>query len=115
MVGITVRQAFAAAGLKRYVETDTPTAKLTDTQILNSYSVTIDAAGHERLYRIRGVANDTLHRKFWEVLTDLGVATNVDLNTLILGPNSPISFGFVQDLDGDGLTADAGILPAHLG
>ena len=105
-VGVSLHEAFAAAGLTRYVEATTPTANLTDDQVLNSYSVFIDGSGREKIFRIRGVANDALNRKFWEVLTPLGVDASADLNALTLKANAPVSLNFVQDLDADGLTAD---------
>lgn len=104
-VGIGLHQAMAAIGLVRYEEATTPTASLNDSQILNSYS-TIVVGGREKIFRIRGISNDTLNRKFWEILTPLGVDNVTDLNDLILKANTPVSLNFVQDLDGDGLTAD---------
>jgi hypothetical protein len=104
-VGIGLHQALAAVGLRRYEETSTPTANLTDEEILSSYS-TVVVAGREKIYRIRGISNDSLNRKFWEILTPLGIDQITDLNDLVLKSNVPVSLNFVQDLDGDGLTAD---------
>lgn len=104
-VGIGLHQAMAAVGLKHYSETNTPTANLSDEEILSSYS-TVVVAGREKVYRIRGISNDSLNRKYWEILTPLGVDNITDLNDLVLKPSTPVSLNFVQDLDGDGLTAD---------
>lgn len=104
-VGIGLHQAMAAIGLIRYEEATTPTANLSDEEVLTSYS-TIVVAGREKIFRIRAIANDSLNRKFWEILTPLGIDQITDLNDLILKPNSPVSLNFVQDLDQDGLTAD---------
>ena len=52
------------------------------------------------------ISNDALNRKYWEILTPLGVDNITDLNDLVLKPSTPVSLNFVQDLDGDGLTAD---------
>jgi hypothetical protein len=104
-VGIGLHQAMAAVGLVRYDELTTPTTNLVDEEILTSYS-TVVVGGREKIFRIRGISNDSLNRKFWEILTPLGVDQITDLNDLILKPNSPVSLNFVQDLDLDGLTAD---------
>ena len=103
--GISLHQAMSAIGLVRYDEASTPTTNLTDAAILGSYS-TIVQDGREKIFRIRGISNDSFNRKFWEILTPLGVDQVTDLNDLILKSNTPVSLNFVQDLDGDGLTAD---------
>ncbi len=103
--GITLFQALGSLGLTRYDEATTPTANLTQDQILNSYSTFMDGS-RERIYRIRGVGNDSLNQKFWEILTPTGIDSTSNLSDLILKSNSPVSLNFVQDLDGDGLTSD---------
>ena len=106
-VGISLYQALAAAGLKHYDEATTPTGNLNQTQILGSYSTYFDVASNrEKIYRIRGVGNDALNQKYWEILTADGIDQVTDLNDLILKAGSGISLNFVQDLDGDGLPAD---------
>ena len=104
-VGIGLHQAMNAVGLTRYNEAITPMASLSDEEILNSYSTFVDG-GREKIHRIRAISNDSSIRKFWEILTPLGVDQITDLNDLILKPNTPVSLNFVQDLDADGLTAD---------
>ena len=107
-VGISLHQALAATGLTRYDEPTTPTGVLSDEQILSSYS-TIIVDGREKIYRIRGVANDATN-KTWEILSPQGVNRLNTLDDLILKANSPVSLNFVQDLDKDGLTADVEFL-----
>jgi hypothetical protein len=119
-VGITVFEALSAAGLARYearldpatdryleyeVGGDTPVA-LAEGQVLASYSTYVDDQGREKIFRIRGVSNDFNIQKYWEILTPTGVDRITLLGDLILKADSPASLNFVQDLDGDGLTAD---------
>jgi hypothetical protein len=105
-VGITLFEALEAIGLTRYEEAVTPTDTLTEDEILESYSTFVDATGREKIFRIRGVSNDSNIKKFWEILTPLGVDQSTTLSDLILRTDSPVSLNFVQDLDADGLTAD---------
>jgi hypothetical protein len=81
-----------------------------DDRILGSYSTFVDELGRERIFRIRGVANDLIIQKYWEILTPLGIDQQSELNELVLKTNSPISLNFVQDLDGDLLPADVEFL-----
>ena len=60
----------------------------------------------EKIYRIRGVANDPINQKYWEILTPLGIDQVTDLKNLILKTDAPVSLNYVQDLDHDGLPAD---------
>jgi hypothetical protein len=108
-VGITLFDALAATGMTRYNEADDPMTDLTAEEIQNSYSTSF-VNGIERIYRIRGVANDPLVQKRWEILTTLGIVSQADLGSLILKTGSPISLNFVQDLDNDGLPADVEFL-----
>ncbi len=114
-VGITLFEALAAAGLKRYQEATTPTGSLSDTEILSSYSTFVAPAeviggisypAREKIYRIRGISNDAINQKYWEILTPLGIDQATDVNDLILKTDSPVSLNFVQDLDKDQLSAD---------
>jgi hypothetical protein len=104
-VGISIFEALAAVGLTRYDEATTPMSSLTNDQILSSYSTTI-VNGREKIYRIRGLANDPLNQKYWEILTSQGVDQVTDLKDLVLKSNNFASLNFVQDLDNDSLTAD---------
>ena len=123
-VGITLFDSLAAIGLTRYearlapatgryvdylpgssTPVDTSLATESD-RILNSYSTYSDADGREKIFRIRGVSNDFNIKKYWEILTPLGIDQQTELGDLILKTSAPASLNFVQDLDGDGLTAD---------
>jgi Bacterial TSP3 repeat/Clostridial binary toxin B/anthrax toxin PA Ca-binding domain len=104
-VGVTLFQALGSLGLTHYDEATTPTANLSENQLINSYSTFMDGT-REKMYRIRGVANDSLNQKFWEILTPTGLDATTSLSELILKSNAPVSINFVQDLDGDGLTSD---------
>lgn len=114
-VGITIFEALAAVGLTRYDEAATPTGSLSDEEILSSYSTYMAPAetigginypAREKIHRIRGISNDLINKKYWEVLTPLGIDQVIDLNNLILKTDSPVSLNFVQDLDRDSLSAD---------
>jgi hypothetical protein len=104
-VGITLFEALAAVGLTQYDEAETPTSSLSDDEILSSFSTFVDG-GREKIYRIRGIANDSLNEKYWEILTPLGIDQVTDVKDLILKTDAPVSLNFVQDLDHDGLSAD---------
>lgn len=105
-VGITLFEALAAVGLTRYDETVTPSGSLSDVEILSSYSTLVDGLGREKIHRIRGISNDSINQKYWEILTPQGIDQVSDLKDLILKTDSPVSLNFVQDLDEDGLSAD---------
>ncbi|MDX2037148.1 MAG: hypothetical protein SFX72_10885 [Isosphaeraceae bacterium] len=123
-VGITLFDALAAAGLKRFetrldpstgeyeeyvpgdtTPVDTSTAGEED-RTFNSYSTYVDAEGREKIFRIRQVANDFGIKKYWEILTPRGIDQQTLLSELILKTNAPTSLNFVQDLDGDLVPAD---------
>ncbi|MFO0893157.1 MAG: hypothetical protein U0790_28970 [Isosphaeraceae bacterium] len=123
-VGIPLFEALSAIGLARfeavydeatgqYVEYDPATSLPVDTstpkeqdRILNSYATYQDSSGREKIFRIRGVTNDFVIQKFWEIMTPLGIDRLTDLDDVVLKTSSPISLNFVQDLDRDGLPAD---------
>ena len=123
-VGITLFDSLAAIGLTRYeARLDPATGRYLDylpgsstpvdaslateaDRILNSYSTYSDASGRQKIFRIRGVSNDFNIKKYWEILTPLGIDQQTELADLILKSSAPASLNFVQDLDGDGLTAD---------
>ncbi len=105
-VGISAYEALAAIGLTHYDESEVPTSSLSDKQILASFSTHKDASGFEKIVRIRGVSNDPIGQKYWEVVTALGIDKVTSHNKLLLNSNTAITFNYVQDLDGDGITAD---------
>ena len=83
-----------------------PPVTLSDDQIQSSYSTFIDAEGREKIYRIRGITNNEIIKKYWEILTPQGIDQLTDLKNLILKTNAPASLNYVQDLDQDNLPAD---------
>lgn len=105
-VGITLRQALAAIGLRHYYEANNPTSSLSETDLRNSYSTVFDDAGVERIYRIRSTAYEPGKPKMWEVITSTGIDRTLGLDDLILTPERDIKLAFVQDLDGDRLPAN---------
>lgn len=123
-VGIPLYDALAAIGLTRfearynattktYVEylpgsstpVDTSTAS-EETRILGSYATYVDSTGREKIFRIRGVTNDFVLQKYWEIMNPLGIDQATRLSDLILKTDSPVSLNFVQDADKDSLPAD---------
>ena len=124
-VGIPLFEATAAIGLTRYEAhgpidpltgaypeyevgkpEGAPPVTLSDDQIQSSYSTFIDAEGREKIYRIRGITNNEIIKKYWEILTPQGIDQVTDLKNLILKTNAPASLNYVQDLDQDNLPAD---------
>lgn len=105
-VGITLRDALAAIGLKHYDELTHPSATLTDSDLENSYSTVFDDAGVERIYRIRKTGFEPGKLKMWEVITPTGINHSLGLDDVILTPERDIKLAFVQDIDADRLPAN---------
>lgn len=114
-VGITLRDALEAAGLKWYDE-DVPaqqTTALLQADRLKSFSTkkvdVKDSTGKdvqvEVIYRIRGRAIDLSSPRQWFVVTPTGIDPSPKLDSRILYPGSSVNFQFVQDEDEDRLTA----------
>jgi hypothetical protein len=110
-VGITLRDALEAIGLKHYDEAATPTNTLPEALQRNSYSTIFDEAGRERVYRIRTtteIESDPRHEgpeKFWAVVTPQGINPDLGLDLILMTSTSDAKFMLVQDLDGDLLPA----------
>ncbi|AWM35933.1 hypothetical protein GobsT_63320 [Gemmata obscuriglobus] len=104
-VGITLREALAAIGLARYDEAATPTGSLTEVERDNSYSTIIDEDGRERIFRVRGTAEEAGLQKYWQIITPTGIDRTVGLDDFVLRTDSDARLAFVQDLDGDRLPA----------
>lgn len=104
-VGITMREALAAIGLREYAEDDVPTASLDQDQIDRSYSVRRDAEGREVLWRVRRTAMQAGLRKSWEILGATGIDRALTLDTRILRAGESYTLAFVQDTDDDGVPA----------
>lgn len=105
-VGTTLRQALFNMRLKEYDESVTPSSSLSEEQLRNSYSVIKNAAGAERIFRIRTVGVQPGSPKAWELLTPQGILRPKTLDEVVLTPRSDVKLVFVQDLDGDGLPAN---------
>ena len=114
-VGITLRDALEASGLKWYDEDQVAlkVPALTQAEKLKSFSTkqvdAKDSAGNtvkvEVVHRIRGRAIDLVSPRQWYVVTPTGIDPSPMLDSRILYPGSSVSFQFVQDEDGDKLTA----------
>ncbi len=100
-VGITLRDALEAIGLKHYNESENPTSSLSREEIRSSYSTFIDNDGLEQIARIRDVGAEVGVRKAWVVLTPTGIDPTKGLDNTILTTASDIKIAYVQDLDGD--------------
>lgn len=109
-VGITLSEALEdILGLTRYDEDVTPTATLDSVQIARSFSVRTVATPSGPvtiLWRVRDVANgEPADRRLWEVLTPTGIERGVDFDDRLLRTEDGITLAFVQDEDGDRVTA----------
>jgi hypothetical protein len=105
-VGITLRDALAAAGLEGLDEDATPAATLTAERLRNSYSTRV-VDGVERIVRVRATAQDAVGRKFWALVTPTGIDPVASLDNQVLRAASSLRLALVQDLDDD-------LLPASL-
>lgn len=104
-LGITLRDALDAIGLRHYSESDTPTSSLLAQEIENSYSTIIDDAGVERIYRVRQAAVEIGVPKAWEILTATGIDQTIGLDDFILQSEDDIKLSYVQDVDQDRMVA----------
>ncbi|MDQ4134043.1 MAG: hypothetical protein M3179_12775, partial [Actinomycetota bacterium] len=102
-VGITLREALAAAGLKEYNEADNPTSSLPQTEIDKSYSVTEIPNLGERIHRIRRTERG--NAKEWALITPTGIDRSLGLDDIIMTSGNSVNLSFVQDLDRDDLWA----------
>src|SRR5262249_57977210 len=89
-VGITLRQALANLRLTQYDEAVTPSSTLTQDQLRNSYSITHNVNGDERIFRIRTVAVQQGERKVWAILTPEGIIQPKSLHDIVLTPPSAV-------------------------
>ena len=105
-VGITLRDALEAAGLKWYDETANPTSGLTQEQRLRSFSTMKSADGKgEFVYRVRGREIKLGSPKEWMVVTPHGIDPFAKLDSRILYPGSSVTLQFLQAEDKDRLPA----------
>jgi hypothetical protein len=104
-LGITLREALAAAGLKEYRETDTPTDTLTQHEVDHSYSIVTNADGGDIIWRVRRTGAEPGLAKEWQILTPTGIDTSLSLDSLILNAGQSYTLAFVADLDQDRVPA----------
>jgi len=80
-------------------------ASLGAEEVQSSYSTFLED-GVERIYRIRGTAQDDLGKRFWRVIAPTGeINPDLGLDDLIIRAGQGVDIGFVRDLDGDLLPA----------
>jgi hypothetical protein len=104
-LGITLRDAMAAIGLKEYDEDEHPTSSLTQRQIDNSYSVVTREGGGDRIFRVRRTGMEPGVAKQWEILTPTGIDQSLTLDTLIMDAGETFTLAFLADSDEDRLPA----------
>jgi len=104
-VGITLRHALEAIGLKHYSEQDTPMLSLSEQELRDSFSTIIDDVGIERVYRVRKAAVEPGIPKAWEILTADGIDQTIGLDDFILQTEDDIKLAYVQDVDKDRMVA----------
>jgi hypothetical protein len=104
-VGITLRDALAAAGLGAYDESETPSGSLSEAEKDRSYSTMTNEEGTEFIYRVRRTQMTLGEPKSWEILTPTGIDSTLTLDEHIVQAGDQFSIAFLQDLDQDGLPA----------
>ncbi len=104
-VGLTLRDALTAAGLKGYDESETPSSSLSLADRQRSYSTSTDADGVETLFRVRNRQIEPGSPRSWEIVTRNGIDYTLGLDDRILYPGTNVELMFLQDLDKDGLPA----------
>jgi thrombospondin type 3 repeat protein len=103
-VGITLRDALSAAGLKAYDEDANPTASLSSADKQNSYS-TKKIDGTEVLFRVRNRQIKLGSPQSWEVVDSKGIDRSLTLDQRVLYPGTNVTLMFLEDSDHDGLPA----------
>lgn len=109
-VGITLTEALEdIVGLTRYDEDVNPTASLTAIEIRQSFSVRTVATPSGPvtiLWRIGEVASgEPADRRAWEVLSPTGIDRGIDFDDRLLRTEDGVTLAYVQDADGDRVTA----------
>ena len=119
-VGITLRDALGAVGLKHYTavldaagkpksytdEDGVATSTLTSQQLGSSY-VTVTKEGVTRVYSVRNIAEDGTAQKYWRLLDGRSlIIPDVDLDSMIIKPDANFALSLVQDLDNDLIPAN---------
>lgn len=109
-VGITLTEALEdIVGLTGYDEEDDPTSSLSAIEIIQSFSVrTVPTPSGPVtvLWRIGDVASgEPADRRAWEILTPTGIDRGVDFDDRVLRTEDGVTLAYVQDVDGDRVTA----------
>ena len=105
-VGITLRDALGAAGLKWYDEDANPSATLSAADRQNSYSTKKSADGSfEGIIRVRNRQLRLTAPESWEIVSRTGIDRTLNLDQRILYPGDQVTLQFLADLDGDRLPA----------
>lgn len=105
-VGITLRDALGAAGLKWYDEDANPSSSLSAADRQNSYSTKKSADGSfEGIIRIRNRQIRLTAPESWEIVSRTGIDRTLNLDQRILYPGDQVSLQFLADLDGDQMPA----------
>jgi hypothetical protein len=105
-VGITLRDALSAAGLKWYDEAANPSSTLSAADKQNSYSTRRSADGSfEGIIRVRDRQLQLTAPESWEIIGKDGIDRTLDLDERILYPGTNVTLSFMADLDRDGLPA----------
>jgi hypothetical protein len=105
-VGITLRDALGAAGLKWYDEDTNPSNTLSEADRQNSYSTKKSADGSfEGIVRVRNRQIRLTSPESWEIVSRTGIDRTLNLDERILYPGDQVSLQFLADLDRDRLPA----------
>ena len=105
-VGITLRDALGAAGLKWYDEAANPSSTLSAADRQNSYSTMKSADGSfEGIVRVRNRQLRLTSPESWEIVSRTGIDRSLTLDERILYPGTQVTLQFMADLDRDRLPA----------
>lgn len=101
-VGLTLRDALGAAGLKWYDEAVTPSNTLSPADRESSYSTRKSADGtFEAIVRVRNRQIRLTAPESWEIIGRDGIDRTLSLDQRILYPGTNVSISFMADLDND--------------
>ena len=69
------------------------------------FTLAPDADGTNRLFRVADLENDTDEDRLWLVVEETGIDNNKDFDTIVLKAGESVALAYVQDRDGDVLSA----------
>jgi hypothetical protein len=105
-VGISLRDALGAAGLKWYDEAVNPSSTLSAADKQNSYSTKRSADGSfEGIIRVRNRQIQLNAPESWEIVSRTGIDRSLDLDQRVLLPGTQVTLMLLADRDGDRLPA----------